>query len=461
VTAAVIESATTSIPEELLDLERWVTWKYVPRGNGKPGKTSNQKVNDSTEWHSYDEAVATQPPSNKGGIGYVLTDGRAQGDGYVGLDLDYVLDEAGEVVPEDAELVQDVLALKSYAEYSPSGRGIHVIMRGVVTGDRSRVGKLEIYGEGGHGGRYFTVTGKPFGTATEIASGPEAQARLDALVAKRFQPELPNVAPRAIKLETTVSTLPAALPEAAVEPMTAELTNEDILQKLFGQKDGARWADLYQNEGAWRRYPEYKSQSQADFAFLQKLRYYAGKNADKINELFRGSALMRPKWDSKRGTQTLGEKQIDKIISQGGHVYTPRREEERMSKLMEHERTCPPVLETWWIKRLRPYGSNVLAVLAAIASYPDGHPLNGRTIAYHADLPDTSHVWEPLGIIQSEGILKRQSGPNKRTANRYHLVRDISALHGTVIGDISAPHGTPIYTGWGVAGRLAFPRIPK
>ena len=48
-----------------------------------------------------------------------------------------------------------VRKVDSYAEFSPSGAGLHIICRSDMTGDGRKVGRVEVYPRG----RYFTVTG--------------------------------------------------------------------------------------------------------------------------------------------------------------------------------------------------------------------------------------------------------------------------------------------------------------
>src|ERR1041385_2785375 len=42
-----------------------------------------------------------------------------------------------------------------------------------------------------------------------------------------------------------------------------------------------------------------------------------------MNRLFRQSALMRPKWDERRGERTYGERTIEHAIAQCRDTYTP------------------------------------------------------------------------------------------------------------------------------------------
>ena len=76
------------------------------------------------------------------------------GGGYAGVDLDACRDpETGAMTAEAHAMI---LALSSYTEISPSGTGVHILLRGRLLPGRRRQGHVEIYADG----RYFTVTGQ-------------------------------------------------------------------------------------------------------------------------------------------------------------------------------------------------------------------------------------------------------------------------------------------------------------
>jgi putative DNA primase/helicase len=74
------------------------------------------------------------------------------GDPYAGADLDDCRNpETGELEEWAAKIVQD---LDGYAEVSPSGKGVHIIVRGKAPNKKR--GKVEAYSSE----RYFTMTGQ-------------------------------------------------------------------------------------------------------------------------------------------------------------------------------------------------------------------------------------------------------------------------------------------------------------
>ena len=143
-----------NIPEELRRRPQWLVWKLEER-NGKPtkvpyiaGGVGKASSTDSETWRTFDEAVAALKTGRYDGIGFVFS----TGDPYAGADLDDCRNpETGELEEWAVKIVQD---LDGYAEVSPSGKGVHIIVRGKAP-NRKR-GKVEAYSSE----RYFTVTGQ-------------------------------------------------------------------------------------------------------------------------------------------------------------------------------------------------------------------------------------------------------------------------------------------------------------
>lgn len=143
-----------NIPEELRRRPQWLVWKleerdskptkipYIAGGVGKASST------DSETWRSFDEAVVALKTGRYDGIGFVFS----TGDPYAGIDLDDCRNpESGELEVWAAKTVQD---LDGYAEVSPSGTGVHIIVRGKAPNKKR--GKVEAYSSE----RYFTITGQ-------------------------------------------------------------------------------------------------------------------------------------------------------------------------------------------------------------------------------------------------------------------------------------------------------------
>jgi putative DNA primase/helicase len=142
------------IPEELKARPQWVNWRLEER-NGDftkvpytPHTGRRASSTDLLTWGTFDEALAALQNGNYDGIGFVFS----SGDPYCGVDLDGCRNpKTGELTAWAKEIVD---YLDGYAEVSPSGRGVHVIVRG-KTPSRRR-GAIEVYSSE----RFFTMTGQ-------------------------------------------------------------------------------------------------------------------------------------------------------------------------------------------------------------------------------------------------------------------------------------------------------------
>ena len=147
-----------NIPEDLKQ-QPWAVWIAEPR-EGKPGKFSKaprsprtgQKIGADKPYlfGTFDDAVAAFEANPRyTGIGVLLT-----GNGIVGFDLDDCKDLFG-LRPEVQQWVAKALAAGAYCEWSPSGTGLRVFMRGNLPGSGRKKGSLEIYDRD----RFLTITG--------------------------------------------------------------------------------------------------------------------------------------------------------------------------------------------------------------------------------------------------------------------------------------------------------------
>ena len=282
------------VPSHLRAQHRWVTWRYWRRSR-KMTKKPDQPIDRPGAWLSFSVAYERLRNVDAGGVGFVL------GDGLVGIDLDECRSANGSL----HEMALDALQLGSYAEWSPSGCGLHIFIRAAISRSRniaatSAAPRREIYDGRLGSARYLTVTGNRIGEVTEIREGPDAQVALDAFVAKWF-PDSPE-------------------PIIAQTPEIDEhkLDDEQVLQAMFGGGDGAEWRAIFDGEVSG-----YPSQSEADFALIRKLRFYTRADVGQMDRLFRRSGLMRPKWDEKRGEATYGQNTIKSVIALGGRRYSP------------------------------------------------------------------------------------------------------------------------------------------
>lgn len=152
---AALEILSDSIPGELKKRPQWVCWRYALNDKGKwtkhpydPRTSRKASSTDLLTWSGFDEAFEAYEAGQYDGVGFVF----CSGDPYTGVDLDGCRDPVtGEVEPWAAEIVR---YLDGYTELSPSGTGLHIIVRGKVPAPLKR-GSVEMYSVE----RFFTMTG--------------------------------------------------------------------------------------------------------------------------------------------------------------------------------------------------------------------------------------------------------------------------------------------------------------
>ncbi len=123
-----------NVPAELKQLNQWVIHKNKVPYNAKNSQPA--KSNDESTWSDFNMALKAARSPQFDGVGFMFKPP------YVGIDIDKSLDLT---IPSK---------LQSYTEYSPSGKGIHIICKGNIPRALKKSG-LEIY----NGFRYFTMTG--------------------------------------------------------------------------------------------------------------------------------------------------------------------------------------------------------------------------------------------------------------------------------------------------------------
>jgi putative DNA primase/helicase len=172
------------LPVEIRESVRAVVWRFVPvPGREKPDKVPYQAqrpdqlaaVDNPGTWGSFDQALAVVATGRADGVGIVF------GDGLVGVDLPHCRTvDTGAITPE---AVATMRMLDSYAEVSPSGSGLHVLVRAaLLTADERRLlagGRrkdgVQMYADG----CWFTLTGAHVaGTPTTIEERTNALAAL-------------------------------------------------------------------------------------------------------------------------------------------------------------------------------------------------------------------------------------------------------------------------------------------
>lgn len=253
-----------NIPYELQQLNQWVCATGIPTPEDKEGKAPMHprtgklaKVTDASTWGSFQEACAC----NMKHVGFVLS----KDDPYTIIDLDDPRLNSKKELETDLQLVKErtarhariLQAFESYAEYSQSGTGIHIIVRGRVP-KGCRKDRVEVYSEG----RYMICTGRPFNTLPIT----DQQPMLDRLFAE----------------------MSTEREEVDLVQIDGSMTDDEICRMAYNASNGQKFWQLWQ--GDWSGNPLWPSQSEADFALLSIITFYT-KDNEQARRIFRASAL--------------------------------------------------------------------------------------------------------------------------------------------------------------------------
>ena len=267
--------------EELKDKNLWFLWSAKPGKNGKVtkvpfaangGATGTDDAHKGT-WVSFDDAESARNQFRASGLGLKIPKG------FFLLDIDHK-----DISDPFAQLM--LSRFSSYAEVSPSGKGIHIIGQCDITKlpvhfddrrkklvldseyyqKRSDIG-LELY-IGDITNRYGTFTGN---TINSLPIADCTQAVLTTL-------------------DREMRKKPKAKYSAKRDGGRAVF---DIVCDLRKQKNGDKFIRLYDKGD----FSEYGSQSEADAALCALIAFRTGADPDAIDEVFRSSALYRSKWE--------------------------------------------------------------------------------------------------------------------------------------------------------------------
>jgi hypothetical protein len=287
--AGVLSPVFEGIPAALRERRQWVLWRLEQRpGAKKPTKVPYQpdrrpaSSTDATTWISFEEAQAAYGAGRFDGVGFVFQ----SDDPFVGIDLDGCRDAGtGDVAPWAKATIE---RFATYCELSPSGTGVHLILEGALPPGGRKRGQIECY----ETGRYFTITGRGLNGAPP----PDLEARwdvLDAWHAETFAARAAQSAPEA----------PSPGPD---EPRPAG-DDEVLLDRARRAKNGEKFRALF-DAGDTKGYA---SQSEADLALCMILVFWTDGDADRVDRLFRRSALLREKWDQSAGAgETYGRRTV-------------------------------------------------------------------------------------------------------------------------------------------------------
>lgn len=305
---AAIRPLVANIPDELQALRQWVLWRYVwkeDRGKGEWAKIPMQatgtpaRSNDPETWVTFKAALSAweQAKASFDGLGFMFT----PESGIVGVDVDNCVER-----DEDGELRLSKVAarvielLDSYTELSPSGTGVHVIVKAsIAEALKDAKTGIEIYNKG----RYFTVTGALWADFLPVA---ERSGELGRIIG--------GIKDAKEKAKTPAQTINAP---------ALTLTVDERLRKAMASQNADSISRLFRGDTS-----DYSGDaSAADLALASKLAFWSEGRADVLDAMFRQSALLRKKWDERHSGdgRTYGEMTISKALAGCTEFYDAQR----------------------------------------------------------------------------------------------------------------------------------------
>lgn len=287
-----------NVPVELRRAPRWVCWSYTWSGGKKKWDKPPRRLDgrcassiDSSTWCDFGSAVQAVCRRRFDGIGHVLV-----GNGLTALDLDDCVDKrrtgavrCGDLAGVDAWARAIVTELEAYTELSPSGCGIRIFVRAALpAGCGSRRGSFEVYDRA----RFVSVTGDRIDGLPATIEG--RQSALERVIARMLPTGTEPAAPR--------------------ERSSVAIPDDDaLLEKARQAKTGARFGALF-DRGELSEFGD--DHSRADLALCSMLAFWCGSDPERVDRLFRRSALYREKWDERhrRNGESYGQMTIAKAV---------------------------------------------------------------------------------------------------------------------------------------------------
>jgi len=294
------------VPEALKPFtayNQFIVWREIQRaGKPKPDKVpvhprtgAPHDPHDPAAWLSATEALALATAGFN--VGFVFT----KDDPFFFLDIDNCLQPDGKWSPLAVDLCQQFAGCA--VEVSHSGKGLHIFGSGEVPAHACKNIPLgiELYTEG----RFVALTG-----AGAVGSAAFRPATLSQLVATYFPP--------------SEHTAGAEWTDGPCAEWSGPTDDDELIRRMLqSRSSGAVFGNRASVQDLWTgnvealaaAYPDERGfdHSSADAALCQHLAFWTGKDCERIDRLFRMSALYRDKWE------TRGDYRHRTIIHAVGH----------------------------------------------------------------------------------------------------------------------------------------------
>lgn len=339
--------------EKLKQFDQWVVYKLEKRPTkddpehlGKvpydPKTGLKAKADDPTTWSNYETAAAAVDTGKYAGIGIEFSDN------LLGVDLDKVINEKGQLKNQAAEIIR---SMDSYAEKSPSGTGIHILAFGRKPDGRCKVKnadgtEYEMYDSG----RFFTITGNAIYKKEPI----EATAQAAEIHKKYWPQEAPAVDPTQKPAQKAPSVDLSPSYQTWLD-YSKGLSDTELLESIFKSGIGKKVEALF--NGDMSAYNN--DHSRADQALVCYL-YNFTADLERTDALFRMSALCRDsgsrsgndnKWNREDYRRRAFKGATDCFIEMQGYIEFTADQKREYAKAMDARRAFEaepevPAIET-------------------------------------------------------------------------------------------------------------------
>lgn len=380
------------IPAELKVLKHWAVWKTEKTVDGHEKKVPyytlkiHADVSRPETWLSFDSAVRllNKYPEFEG-LSFCLTADL----GITGVDYDDTIREDGEF---DTAKLEEIKALGSYVEISPSYQGLRAFCYARLPNDKGRHStkyNIELYSSS----KFLSVTG--YHVEGMPLTLNEAQGPIDVLYQKYFPLQ-------------TASSDDNILPKTQII-----LSDNEIIQFLEKEPYAEQFKNLYYNGDISKCNND---SSAADWALCGMFTFYT-QEPQQIDRLFRESALIRPKWDENHGNGTYGEITVNKCLMSRKSVYMggPYIGKSLLTSEPPYRVTELGIYKT---KQAKSSDGSIVETVQEICSTPCniiamGRNLDNAELLYKLSLRDPEgvekEIWKsPAELLQKKGVLQLQ-----------------------------------------------------
>lgn len=253
-----------TFPKEMCDVPLWLIYRLVDRGDGKFAKPPVSPITgevcsktDEGKYTDFNRALLGVEQHDADGVGFVFLHG------FMAIDLDNCFKEDGTLTEQAADIFDHFSA--TYAEFSPSGNGIHIFCQGEKPNDRTRVPGIEVY----TGHNFVTVTGH------KIPEAGDSVLNMQSEIEWLFEKYLPTQdAPKVMKAELVEIEHGDKTP---VQWLELGLQNDEKLKKLYYDTDHV------------------DDESGHDLALMCKLAFWLNRDVEAVEEAFFNSPWVHSK----------------------------------------------------------------------------------------------------------------------------------------------------------------------